>query len=151
MGARFQDGDGTSYATSLVVSHPNYTTNPATQNDIAVVRTFTPIQFNELVKPIPVAKDLPVPGSTVRLTGWGLTSINSYVPNSLQEIDLQTISLEECRTELSGVSDGAVCTFNRAGEGACYGDRYKCLSKFEGYFDILRIFTAEALVCTMVN
>lgn len=75
--------------------------------------------------------------ATLTLTGWGFQSIDGGAPNILQKIELKKVNFEFCAekfvdTVLEGRIDYShLCTFNKLGEGACYGDSYKKLSHFQ--------------------
>lgn len=62
------------------------------------------------------------------LTGWGRTtkgSENERAPKMLQTIDLNYVNFEECKQlypHPQYIDFSHVCTFNKIGEGACFGD-----------------------------
>lgn len=65
---------GIVYAVLRTIHHEMY--NPDTiVNDVGLVRTGSPIQFNRFIQPIPLNDFQPLPGSMLTLSGWGLTSV----------------------------------------------------------------------------
>ncbi|KAF2905794.1 hypothetical protein ILUMI_00389 [Ignelater luminosus] len=95
------------------------------QHDISLLQVAGSIGFNNLVQPISLANGL-LPGDTsCVLSGWGSTSYpNQIVPNALQHIALNSITINQCANALPGypIFETHVCTLNRQGEGACHGD-----------------------------
>lgn len=72
---------GASFAVIRAIYHPLF--NPNTLiNDVAVVTTLSLITYNQFVRPISLSQFPTVPGSTLTLSGWGLTSV-CYVENIL--------------------------------------------------------------------
>lgn len=115
---------GQSHLVLLAVFHPSY--NPQnTVNDVAVLTLITSIQFNQYVQPISLSLSNPIPGETLTLSGWGLTSYPGNIPNDLQYINLQALDLSTCAARLQGanpITTGHVCTTSPANQGACQGD-----------------------------
>ncbi len=55
------------------------------------------------------------------LTGWGSTGkvkVGPY-PDDLQELEVSTLTNEECRRTYSFISGTNVCTLSEEGEGEC--------------------------------
>lgn len=83
------------------------------------------ISYNSKVQPIGLASSTLASGSQCVLSGWGLTSYPSQtLPNDLQYIYLQSISVSQCQSFLPGfpVYNTHVCTYQGRGQGACQGD-----------------------------
>lgn len=75
VGSSYKNGDGgTFYDVLEFIRHPGYVDNIwpfSIHNDIAVMKTVLPIQFNALVQPIPLGI-LPIPPRTETIfSGWG--------------------------------------------------------------------------------
>lgn len=115
-----------------IICHPNYS-NRTGANDIALVRTAIPMQFNHQLKAIPIESTKKLnPNEKMMLTGWGLTSHpNGKLPNNLQFVHLSYINSSECRRELlkAGketakfeINESHICTKGSRGVGACMGD-----------------------------
>ncbi|XP_050075369.1 chymotrypsin-2 [Anopheles maculipalpis] len=104
--------------------HSRYN-RPQFHNDVGLVRLEQPVKFSDTVKSIEYSeKEVPV-NATVRLTGWGRTSVNGPVPTLLQSLNVVTLSNEDCKKKMgnpANVDVGHVCTLTKAGEGACNGD-----------------------------
>ncbi|XP_055321370.1 chymotrypsin-1-like [Sitodiplosis mosellana] len=113
---------GTQYEIEKVIRHESYG-DPPYAYDIGLIQVKGSIEFNDKVKPIEYSADEVPEGSVAQLTGWGRLSTSGSVPDKLQVLNLTVISTPECR-EINGdtVHDSHLCTFNKAGEGACYGD-----------------------------
>ncbi|XP_014471749.1 PREDICTED: serine protease 53-like [Dinoponera quadriceps] len=90
-------------------------------NDVGIIHLATPMTFSSRVQPIRLATTN-VDNGPCKLTGWGSTILGGPTPNKLQEIDLQLYPYEKCRVMHSQVQQSHICTFTKAGEGACHGD-----------------------------
>ncbi|XP_065161005.1 chymotrypsin-1-like [Atheta coriaria] len=91
-------------------------------HDLSIIKLSNPIRFHEGVQPITLRQD-DIIEENVTLSGWGSISYPREKSDHLQFIHLNTISLKECQEKLSGsVTDLELCTFTKAGEGACHGD-----------------------------
>lgn len=112
---------GPPYGISLAIYHPKYDPN-VIQNDIALIKTTTPIQFNNNTQPIPLNEDNIPAGETLTLSGWGRTGLPGEISEFLQYIDLKSISNNDCKMSMSDVTNLQLCTFTKKGEGACRGD-----------------------------
>lgn len=116
---------GQYYEVDLIISHPQYVASVPIQNDVAVMRLSSSIEFSSEVNVIRLAESLPDDHSVVKLTGWGDISYPSMsTPDKLQTIDLFLVSNEYCSSKLHvKIPDSSLCTLNGLDEGACYGDR----------------------------
>ncbi|XP_030376376.1 chymotrypsin-2 [Scaptodrosophila lebanonensis] len=109
---------------SAIYTHCNYD-NPLMHNDIALLKLTDPLTWNERTQPIPLAVAPMREGDEVILTGWGTTVAGGSVPVNLQVLYLKFVPHEPCKQALNDDPDcdvGHICTFSRAGEGACHGD-----------------------------
>ncbi|GAB2991982.1 S1 family peptidase [Saccharothrix stipae] len=104
-----------------VVIHPgwNWVTDPTRHGaDAALVELATPTT----VKPFPLARQEPRPGSQVRALGWGRLS-NDATSGSLELQELDTVVLPAQRCASGLITKGDVCTHNpRNKNGVCNGD-----------------------------
>lgn len=102
--------------------HEKY--NPLTiENDIALLKISPSIEYAEKIAPIDLETAEIEPNTNVILTGWGYSTYPGSNPNDLQEIKLNTISLEECKEyHKKPLFDSQICTLTKKGEGACQGD-----------------------------
>lgn len=115
---------GARYNPDKLFTHPLYN-KPSFHNDIGLIRLKEDIVFNERVKPIEYLWHEVPNNSTITLTGWGRLSAGGKLPDQLQTIDLNYVPYEECLERHGGtdsVDIGHLCTFTKAGEGACNGD-----------------------------
>jgi len=89
---------------------------PHTNADTALVHLTAPVSH----RPISIAPSV-VPGSTVRLLGWGCTSSPNCgpAPVNLKQVDVPVLadSNSRCRT-----NQWTICLDNQNGKSACYGD-----------------------------
>ncbi|XP_055700543.1 chymotrypsin-2-like [Phlebotomus papatasi] len=120
---------GQRYNVSKIVIHPKFNIT-ILQNDLALVKTTSPVDFNEKVYPIKMAATEFYIGPGIDLTvfGWGLTSYpNGTVPINFHYIRLRSITNTECtaRYAETGVPEIEIyqlCTYNDVNEGSCKGD-----------------------------
>ncbi|GAB0090073.1 Peptidase S1 domain-containing protein [Sergentomyia squamirostris] len=118
--------EAVSMGVSALVIHPQFNENTMI-NDIAVTRTREAIVYSNLIQPIALGSGY-IGGSIIAIaSGWGRTSENGPLPNTLQWVNLGTLTNDECKARLSPgnaelIFDSTVCTFTRTDEGICYGD-----------------------------
>lgn len=126
VGTVLRSAGGILHTTDLIRNHPGY--NSLTlANDISLVRTASPMVFNDNVKAIPLGRTNIGSGVTAVATGWGQTSNPGSAPNNLQFLNLQTITNEACRARhfilnRPKIHDNTICTTSPAGQGMCMGD-----------------------------
>lgn len=116
---------GVVFRPELALTHCMYDIPSMYHNDIAVVRLNAPIEFNNQTQKIELASEALQPGDVLTLTGWGSPNLNQPPTEQLQKIDLTYLPHNECKNAWDGdegVDVGHVCTYTRAGEGACNGD-----------------------------
>ncbi|XP_058121489.1 chymotrypsin-2-like [Anopheles ziemanni] len=123
-GTNLLNSGGQKHEVEAFFYHSRYN-KPTFHNDVALVKVTKAFEFNEFVQPIEYSEHELPDDATVTLTGWGRLSAWGPLPNKLQTIDLKYVNYKECK-RLHGNSDdvdvGHVCTFTKAGEGACNGD-----------------------------
>ncbi|XP_037774255.1 uncharacterized protein LOC119570666 isoform X3 [Penaeus monodon] len=86
---------------SRYIEHPKYT-RTTLANDIAVVELPEPLVFSNTVRPICLGleEDNPFGGKAVA-TGWGDTIFNGPISNTLQEVALDVITMNDCEKNTS--------------------------------------------------
>lgn len=70
---QLSSGGRNCYVDDIIV-HEKYM-KPDLLNDIALLRTKLPIQFNDRVQPIVYTREEVSPGETLQATGWGRLSV----------------------------------------------------------------------------
>ncbi|XP_066088606.1 LOW QUALITY PROTEIN: transmembrane protease serine 11G-like [Saccopteryx bilineata] len=110
-----------------IIVHENYAAHKH-DDDIAVVKLSTPVLFSEEVHRVclPDANFEVPPKSKVFVTGWGALQANGPFPNTLRQVEIETISNDVCnQVHVYGgaVSSGMICAGFLSGKfDACEGD-----------------------------
>ncbi|CAB3226279.1 unnamed protein product [Arctia plantaginis] len=115
---------GKAYNIRKMVMHEEYDSYTL-KNDIALLFTEKEMEFDSNVDAVELNDEPVMKGEDVMLTGWGATSYPGHVPNDLMQLDLKSISLEECQEahkDTDAVFDTNICAGTKTGEGACFGD-----------------------------
>lgn len=98
--------------------HPQY---QSFDYDVALLRLSRPLDFNDKIKSIPLAKkDVPVNTPTI-VSGWGGIS-SGGLANTLQYNTLYTLSHKVCVQRLNTIANSMRCLGKSAGNGICGGD-----------------------------
>ncbi|XP_065076539.1 venom serine protease-like isoform X1 [Ochlerotatus camptorhynchus] len=111
-------GAETPYAQAYIIaqflSHPGFTTRPVS-NDIALIRTLQPIQFNEAVGPVCLPwkyRSENFDGAIVEACGWGDLDFGGPKSDVLNKVALNVISNQECSSRLnSTITHQKMCTY----------------------------------------
>ncbi|XP_033121970.1 uncharacterized protein LOC117120977, partial [Anneissia japonica] len=103
--------------------HPEYDAF-SNDNDIALLRLDSPVQFNQFVQPICYESLEYLPGTSCYIAGWGLLAEYGSYPNTLQDTSVLLLSIEECRSLLiNTVTDNMICAgYAAGGQDSCQGD-----------------------------
>ncbi|XP_003700881.1 chymotrypsin-1-like [Megachile rotundata] len=121
-GTNVLSSKGESYGVQKIVSHSGYDSSLLI-NDVAIIRVNKEIEFNDLVRPIPLAAgNNTFEGSECTLSGWGRIKAGGPIPDKLQYITLLIESEAKCKRAHDNVESSHICTFTKFGEGACNGD-----------------------------
>lgn len=113
---------GDVYDVEDIIPHPRFS-SWTTENDIGLIKLASPLVFSDFVQPIALETEDVGNGEPATLCGWGYTSYPGSVPNYLQFVELETISLSQCKSLLDTIIyDSQICTLTHVGEGACSGD-----------------------------
>ncbi|XP_069701667.1 trypsin-1-like [Periplaneta americana] len=106
--------------------HEGYNSSNNWENDIALIQLQTPLEFNDLVQPLPQLQqgEETSPRTSVTVVGWGRTSTGGERPDNLQTVDILTFSDEECRSILNDIiHTSQICAGLPEGhKGECNGD-----------------------------
>ncbi|XP_053692577.1 venom serine protease 34-like [Sabethes cyaneus] len=111
-------GAETMYAQLYVVAeflkHPGFTMHPI-ENDIALLRTVQPIQYNPGVGPVCLPwkyRHQDFDGAVVEACGWGNLDFGGPQSEVLQKVSLDVISNQHCSELLnSSISNEKMCTY----------------------------------------
>lgn len=111
---------GVVVSVTQIISHPKFLDY---NNDIALLKLETPLNFTDLIQPIPVAGvDVP-DGVGVNIAGWGRLSEHVGQPEILRyNRALRTLSNEDCSRIAGPVSPSILCLAKSQGNGICGGD-----------------------------
>ncbi|XP_065084078.1 chymotrypsin-2-like [Ochlerotatus camptorhynchus] len=126
VGALLLNAGGERHPSSQIINHPQYS-GITLANDVSVVRVATPFLFNSNVAPIALEQNFVTTASNAQASGWGQTSNPGSLPVHMQWVNVDIISLEECRSRHSvlnaaRVHDSTICTSSPVGIGMCMGD-----------------------------
>uniref|UniRef100_A0A8C8RXE7 Peptidase S1 domain-containing protein n=1 Tax=Pelusios castaneus TaxID=367368 RepID=A0A8C8RXE7_9SAUR len=107
---------------SKLIPHPNYNSRTR-DSDIMLIKLTTPVQFNNNVYPIALARSTASPGTICLVSGWGTTT-SPILPALLQCANLQIVSAGECQNAYPGsVTDNMLCAgVAEGGVDSCQGD-----------------------------
>nr|XP_020444181.1 tryptase alpha/beta-1-like [Monopterus albus] len=108
-----------------IINHPNF--NPATlDNDIALVRLSSPVNFTTHVLPICLAASDSTfyNGTDAWVTGWGNvgSGVAPPVPYDLREVDVPVVGNRQCNCDygVGTITDNMMCAGSPAGgKGTC--------------------------------
>lgn len=122
-GSPYLEYYGTKYQVKSIKTHEEYNKENF-QNDIAILKVTEPIEFNDNVQPIPLEETMDDQERDVILCGWGRLLTEGVTAKQLHWINLKTLSTKKCSDKHNSpeVVESEICTFTKAGEGACYGD-----------------------------
>uniref|UniRef100_A0A2H1WEZ5 trypsin n=1 Tax=Spodoptera frugiperda TaxID=7108 RepID=A0A2H1WEZ5_SPOFR len=115
---------GTAYDIRKIVIHEDYD-DYVIKNDIAILFTNEEMDFGRKVDAVELNDEPVEKGEELLLTGWGTTSYPGRVPNDLMQLELRSITYEECKEahkSINPVFETQICALTKAGEGACHGD-----------------------------
>ncbi|XP_062559143.1 chymotrypsin-2-like [Armigeres subalbatus] len=126
VGTHLLNSGGISHASSRIVNHGSYNANTLA-NDVSVVQTASVITFNNLAQPIGLSATFVNTATGALASGWGRLGANAGVPNNLQWLRTNIITLADCRNRHSvanraSVFDNTICTLSPSGQGMCMGD-----------------------------
>ncbi|XP_008281550.1 testisin-like, partial [Stegastes partitus] len=111
-----------------VILHPNYD-SITSDNDIALLRLSSPVQFTDYIRPVCLAASDSVfnNGTDSWVTGWGAVAEDVWLPfpGTLQEVEVPVLGNRQCNC-LNGVgtiTDNMICAGVLAGgKDSCQGD-----------------------------
>ncbi len=120
---------GQTYDVAEIISHPNYNGNTM-NNDIALIRLSSPIQFSNAVQPILLICDQQVdlgaedPGAMSWITGWGEDEGTANDPNQLQVVDIPIIGWSnQLNYGANQIDDDMIMAgYIEGGYDSCQGD-----------------------------
>ncbi|XP_074836603.1 trypsin-like [Carettochelys insculpta] len=122
---------------SKTIPHPNY--NPVSKdNDIMLVKLFTPVNFNKNVQPLDLPTNCPTAQEECTVSGWGTTSSPKMsFPSVLHCVNISVFSQEECRRIYQQqFSENMLCAgVQQGGLDSCQGDSggpLVCSGKLQG-------------------
>jgi len=116
-----EDGE-VSHSVCSKREHPDYNREAKYDKDIAILTLCKPLMFTEAVGPI----CLPDPAQDydnvkALLTGWGTLSYGGQHPDILQEVNVTTITNQQCRGKYSRITEYMICAGD-VGRDSCQGD-----------------------------
>ncbi|XP_071959544.1 uncharacterized protein [Antedon mediterranea] len=130
---------------STIVVHPNYDES-VYDNDIALLKLDSSIEFNQFIQPICFGDKEYPPGTSCTVAGWGYLSENDYtLSNELQDVDVSLLTNDDCGELLNSyniITENMICAGDLAGGvDSCNGDSggpLMCRSQ-EGTWDLIGI------------
>jgi len=117
-------GNPAEYDIAQILAHPAYDRSTIS-NDITLIQTTSPIQFNSRVQTIDLpSQDQVFSGQACQISGWGELGWNQGSPDILQKLDVEVKSVEWCQRNAWVYTDDKVCIMPASGRAssACRGD-----------------------------
>ncbi|XP_034021358.1 chymotrypsin-like protease CTRL-1 isoform X2 [Thalassophryne amazonica] len=108
---------------SQVIVHPDYNQRP-NDNDVALLKLASSVDFNDFVTPVCLAADGSIINNGIQtwVTGYGTTSSGGSIAQSLQEVKVPVVSNSQCNQAYGGgITDNMLCA-GQAGKDSCQGD-----------------------------
>jgi len=105
---------------SQIIIHEQYN-HFSKDNDIALLKLSSPLDFGSGIQPIcmPTSATVPDAGTTCAVTGWGATSSGGAASPTLLEVSVPILS--DCGD--NSVTEHMICAgYQEGGEDACQGD-----------------------------
>lgn len=107
-----------------IILHENWD-NITNDNDIALLRLESPVNFNSAIYPACLPYNLvnvSISGQTGTTTGWGKTASVGFSSLILREVDLPMLTTQECRRYFpNDITENMICTYE-LGKDSCQGD-----------------------------
>uniref|UniRef100_A0A665SUR6 Zgc:165423 n=1 Tax=Echeneis naucrates TaxID=173247 RepID=A0A665SUR6_ECHNA len=115
-----------------IIRHPNYNSDTS-DNDIALLRLSSPVDFTNFIRPICLASnDTTIDAGTITwVTGWGTIQSDGEIPlpspQRLQEVDVPIVSNSQCSDAYAAqsiqITSNMICAgLNEGGKDSCQGD-----------------------------
>ncbi|XP_019548753.3 chymotrypsin-2-like [Aedes albopictus] len=125
-GTLLLNAGGERHPSSQIINHPQYS-SLTLANDVSVVRVATPFVFTGTIASVALEENFVNTASNAQASGWGQTSNPGSIPNHMQWVNVDIISLEECRSRhnvvnAARVHDTTICSSSPTGIGMCMGD-----------------------------
>ncbi|KAI2805029.1 hypothetical protein BLOT_004018 [Blomia tropicalis] len=131
VGAHTLGSSGKYFKVERVIPHENYDQNYM-QNDIALFRLSTPINFSQMgntARPICLPSSSMIMKSFVgqisTVVGWGTTREGGQISQKLQQVQIPIISNEKCSQKYNrmNIRMGQICAaYEEGGRDSCQGD-----------------------------
>ncbi|XP_053686931.1 serine protease SP24D-like [Sabethes cyaneus] len=110
---------GTYFEPDAIYPHEQY---GRLGNDIALIKLKETITYNRYMQKIDLSLDEIPDGTEVIITGHGRTGNDKPISEILKYNTMNTVSAEECRTDIANLTEGLLCINNKVDNGACIGD-----------------------------
>ena len=114
---------------SIITHEKFHASATKVQNDIAILKTYLPIEWNRSVGPaclpfytlVQGEGTIPYGGERVETAGWGTTSFGGQQSTQLLKTTLDVITRSECQKLVRNLPFGAFCTYT-PGRDTCQYD-----------------------------
>uniref|UniRef100_A0A3P8SQA5 Si:dkey-32n7.7 n=1 Tax=Amphiprion percula TaxID=161767 RepID=A0A3P8SQA5_AMPPE len=111
-----------------IILHPSYDSDTS-DNDIALLRLSSPVQFTDYIRPVCLAASDSVfnNGTDSWITGWGAVQEGVWLPSpeTLQEVEVPVVGNRQCNclNGIGRITDNMICAGVLAGgKDSCQGD-----------------------------
>lgn len=122
LGSSYHNYYGSLVGVSLIATHEDYD-DYSFDNDVGLLLLEYPQNLDEdySIRTIKLAKNIPPPGSTTSVTGWGITGYGQT--EVLQSLETDILDLEQCRIYYKDylITVNMLCASN-VNDGTCQGD-----------------------------
>ena len=107
-----------------VIRHERYD-GRTLKNDIALLKLEKPLEFNEFVQPAKLPHQEQETSGDCIVSGWGATSYQGPLSDTLQKVDVPVIDDDECLGYYAWyhIYDSNICAgYKEGGKDSCNGD-----------------------------